>query len=129
YPGIEVEIVETGERLRGAMAFVFNIPQYALGLPLAPGARPADGLLDVYVFERPGLLALARYLGAIVRGRQTHLPDHHHRTARRVHLRSDRPAPVQTDGDPAGFAPAVVEVLPQALALVVAGERGHSMPP
>ena len=58
YPRVEVEL-ETGERLAGAMAFVFNIPQYALGLNLAHDAAADDGLLDVYVFERPGLLALA----------------------------------------------------------------------
>jgi YegS/Rv2252/BmrU family lipid kinase len=119
FPRIEVEIEDTGERLHGAMAFVFNIPQYAMSLGLAPGAEPADGLLDVYVFERPGLLALVRYLYKVARGRQLGLPDHHHRTARRVHLRSTEPAPVQTDGDPAGYLPITLEAIPQALALVV----------
>lgn len=118
FPRIEVEIAETGEVLHGAMAFVFNIPQYALGLPLAPGARSADGLLDVYVFERAGLAALARYVAAIVRGRQTRLSDHYHRKARQVRVRADGPAPIQTDGDPAGFTPATIEVVPQGLALV-----------
>lgn len=123
YPRVEVEIEETGERLHGAMAFVFNIPQYALSLPLPRGADPADGLLDVYVFERPGLAALARYLYAIVRGRQQLLPDHHHRTARRVQLRADVKTPVQTDGDPAGFLPATLEAVPCGLTLVVAAEN------
>jgi diacylglycerol kinase (ATP) len=100
------------------MAFVFNLPQYALNLPLAPGADPADGLLDVYVFERPGLMALARYFAAVVRGRQTRLPDHHHRQAHRVHLFAAERTPVQTDGDPAGFLPATFEAVPRALSLI-----------
>ncbi len=124
YPLVEVEIIDTGERLRGAMVFVFNIPQYALGLRLAPGADPADGLLDVYVFERPGLLSLARYLFAAVRGRQQGLPDHHHRTARQVRIISGERTPVQTDGDPAGFLPATLAIEPAALTLVVARRAG-----
>jgi diacylglycerol kinase family enzyme len=121
YPRIEVEIEETGERLAGAMAFVFNIPQYALSLPLATGAAPDDGLLDVYVFERPGLVALTRYLHAAVLGKQHQLADRHHRQARRVRITSRETAPVQTDGDPAGFLPAALEIVPQALSLVVGG--------
>jgi diacylglycerol kinase family enzyme len=121
YPSVEAEVVDTGERLRGAMVFVFNIPRYAMNLPLAEGAQPSDGLLDLYVFERPGLWGLARYLPAIARGRQANLPDYHHRAARRLRLWSDRPAPVQTDGDPAGFLPAAFEIVPRALTLVVPG--------
>jgi diacylglycerol kinase family enzyme len=122
YPVVEAEVEDTGERLRGAMAFVFNIPRYALGLPLAPGADAADGRLDLYVFERPGLVPLARYLLAIVLGRQHRLPDYQHRSVRRVRLWSDRRAPLQTDGDPAGCLPAALEIVPQALTLVVGRE-------
>src|SRR5437870_4732226 len=32
FPSVEVEIEDTGERLRGATVFLFNLPQYALGL-------------------------------------------------------------------------------------------------
>jgi diacylglycerol kinase family enzyme len=119
YPPIEVEVEDTGERLRGAMVFVFNLPRYALGLPLPAGADPSDGQLDLYVFERPGFLHLARYLHAIVRGRQDTLTDYQHRVVRRVRLWSAQPAPVQIDGDPAGWLPASLEVVPQALTLVV----------
>jgi len=125
YPMIEAEVEETGERLRGALALVFNIPQYALGLPVARGADAADGRLDLYVFERPGLKHLARYLLAILLGRQERLPDFQHRSVRRLRLWSDRRAPLQTDGDPAGWLPASLEVVPQALTLVV-GPSGVS---
>ncbi|MBI1916849.1 MAG: diacylglycerol kinase family lipid kinase [Planctomycetes bacterium] len=123
YPMIEAEVEETGERLRGAMAFVFNIPQYALGLPVARGADPADGQLDLYVFERPGLIHLARYLLAILSGQQHRLPDFQHRSVRSVRLSSDRRAPLQIDGDPAGWLPASLEIVPQSLTLVVGDQR------
>ncbi len=118
YPTIEVELQETGERLRGAMVFVFNIPQYALRLPLPLHSQADDGRLDVYVFERPGMANLARYLEAIVRRRHGHLPDHHHRRVQRACLSAAEQVPVQTDGDPAGFLPVQVEIVPAALTLI-----------
>jgi diacylglycerol kinase family enzyme len=120
YPSIEVEIEDSGERLRGAQALVFNIPRYALGLPLAPGARPDDGLLDVYVFEHPGTWNLFRYLAAVGLGCQDRLSDFQHRTAKRVRLSSSGRAPLQIDGDPAGWLPAVIDMIPQSLTLLTA---------
>ncbi len=123
YPLVEVEIEDSGERLRGAMVFVFNLPRYGPGLRVAPQARPDDGWLDLCVFERPGALPLLRYLVAVVGHRQEHLPDFQHRQFRRVRLWSSQPVPVQTDGDPAGTLPVGIEVVPGALTLLVAGER------
>jgi diacylglycerol kinase family enzyme len=119
FPSIEVALEESGERLRGAMVFVFNIPEYALGLPIAAGGSAEDGLLDVCVFERAGVLALLGYLGAVTSRRHQRLPDFQHRRTRRVFLTASRPTPLQTDGDPAGCLPTTIEVVPRALELVV----------
>jgi diacylglycerol kinase family enzyme len=114
FPPIEAAVGETGEVLRGAAVFVFNLPAYALRLPIAEGARPDDGWLDLFVFRRPGWGNTLRYLAAIVQRRHQRLPDVEHRRVRRVRLSSDAPVPVQTDGDPAGFLPVTVEVVPAA---------------
>jgi diacylglycerol kinase (ATP) len=119
YPPIDVEVIDTGEKLRGSMVFVFNVPRYGLGLPIAAGALADDGLLDAYVFERPGWWALAGYTLAILRGRHLRRPDVHHRRAKGFRLSSSEPVPLQTDGDPAGWLPATVEVLPRKLTLMV----------
>lgn len=118
YPEVVARVEETGERLRGALAFVFNFPVYGPGLRIAPEARADDGLLDLCVFERPGLGPLLRYLAAVATGRQQALPDLHRRRVRRVSLDGAYAVPVQTDGDSAGWAPVEVEVVPGALALV-----------
>ncbi len=115
---IDVNIEETGERLRGAFAFAFNLPCYGMNLPIAPGARADDGLLDLWVFRRPGRWHLLRYFGAVVLGKRKHLRDIQHRRVRRVHLSSRRPVPLQTDGDPAGMLPATIQVIPGALRLL-----------
>jgi diacylglycerol kinase family enzyme len=119
YPPIDAEVIDTGEKLRGSLVFIFNVPRYGLGLPVGPDARPDDGLLDLYVFERPGPFALARYVWAVVRGRQLRLPDVYHRRAKGFRLSSPEAVPLQTDGDPADWLPAVVDVLPQRLTLLV----------
>jgi YegS/Rv2252/BmrU family lipid kinase len=119
FPAIHIEIEETGERLEGAMAFVFNLPRYGMGLPIAPSADPADGRLDVCVFRRPGLLHLLRYTAAVAAGRHRRLQDVLSRRVERLRLWSEAPVPLQADGDPAGFLPATIEVVPAAMELLI----------
>jgi diacylglycerol kinase family enzyme len=119
FPPIDVEVLDTGERLRGATALIFNLPRYALGLPVARGAQADDGLLDLYLFERPGRLRLASYFVAAALGLHTRLHDVKHRQARRFRLSSPSKVPLQIDGDPGPALPVEVEVVPGALTLLV----------
>jgi diacylglycerol kinase family enzyme len=119
FPFLDIEVVETGERLRGANVFVFNLPRYGGGLSIAPEARGDDGVLDLLVFEKRGLFHFFRYLTSIIRGLRHRLRDVQHRLIRGVRLWSESAVPVQTDGDPAGFLPIEIQVVPSALSLVV----------
>jgi len=60
---------------------------------------------------------------AILVGRHHQLAGVHHRRARSFRLWSPGAVPLQTDGDPAGWLPATVEVMPQKLTLVVPDRR------
>ena len=55
--------------------FGFNLPLYALGLPIAPDAVATDGLLDVCTFERGAMWSVARYLWHVARRMHLTLPD------------------------------------------------------
>jgi diacylglycerol kinase family enzyme len=110
-----------GVRVEGTHAFVFNLPRYALGLPLAPEAREDDGRLNWVVFERPGLRNLLLYLWATTRRRHLLRDDVHHGTAARLRITSAQPLPVQVDGDAAGQTPVEVEVVPEALRVIEMG--------
>jgi len=119
FPTVEVEIDETGEHLRGATVFVFNLPEYALRLPIAAGGSAEDGWLDLCVFEKPGVIWQLRYLAAVLIRKHRGLPDFQHRRVKRVRLSTLETAPIQMDGDPGGCLPGIVEVVPAALPLVV----------
>ena len=119
FPEIDVEILETGERLRGAMVMLFNLPAYGLGLPVAVQADPADGRLDLYVFQRPGRSELVRYLCAVILGMHLSLKDVQRRQIQRVRLWSKDKVPIQIDGDPAGYLPMEVEAVEGRWRLIV----------
>jgi diacylglycerol kinase family enzyme len=101
------------------MAFVFNVPRYALGLPLAPQARDDDGLLDLCLFQRGSPRDLVRYFWALLRGAHTGLPDVQCARAARFRIQSDQPVPVQLDGDFFGWLPVELSVRRAALPVLI----------
>jgi YegS/Rv2252/BmrU family lipid kinase len=113
-----LELEADGVRVAGTHAFVFNLPQYALSLPLAPEARDDDGRLDWVVFERPGLRNLLLYLWAVARRRHALRGDVRQGTAARLRIAAQQPLPIQVDGEPAGWTPVEVEVAPAALRVI-----------
>jgi diacylglycerol kinase (ATP) len=133
-------------QLSGRLAVVANLPRYAMGLPIAANAIDDDGLLDLRLFERPselgnreqgtgnsrqedggrrtsrGLRAgfqMFRYLYKVARREHERLPDVRVGRFRRVRIGSKTPVPIQCDGDPAGWTPVEVSVLPGGLTLFV----------
>lgn len=114
-----VTVACDGADCRGAYCVVSNLPEYALAVSLTPAARGDDGELDWLAFERGGLPALAAYAWAVRRARHRDLAHVRSGRGRRLTLTSATPVPVQLDGDPWGFTPAEVEVLPGALGVVV----------
>lgn len=100
---------------------VANGRYYGGGLCVAPRAVPDDGLFDVIVAGDLGLLENVRLLRPLRRG--THLdrgdPKLLHRTARRVEVDAPPRVRLDVDGEQPGAPPAVFEIVPAALDLVV----------
>ena len=112
--------------LSGTTAFVFNLPRYALGLPIAPTALEDDGLLDLVVFRDAGPLRALRYLWMVFRGIHLKRDGVWHRKVARVSVTSSQSVPVQLDGDPGGMVSDpdrgscwTASVLPSAVQVVV----------
>jgi diacylglycerol kinase family enzyme len=114
--------------------FGFNLPLYALGLPIAPDASAADGLLDVCTFQRGKVASVFRYLWHVQRRTHSALEDAVIMHSRRFRLEAhDSPnIPYQIDGDFGGMLPVDVEVLPGDLRLLVspmaAARLGFALP-
>jgi diacylglycerol kinase family enzyme len=105
--------------VKGRLVMVANLPEYALGLPVAGDAAGDDGLLDLRIFKRRSAFQMIRYLINVALRRHEELADVQVARVRTVRIESKVPVPVQCDGDPAGFTPAEISVLPGALTVLV----------
>jgi diacylglycerol kinase (ATP) len=97
------------------------------GRLVAPGARPDDGKLDVYVLSAPSarqgtgggrlrdVAALARYALLLARGRHVEHPGIVHFRVERVSLRTEPRLEIDADGEVSGRTPVSFRILPGAL--------------
>ena len=99
--------------------FVFNLPCYGGKFRIAPHADGSDGLLDVCGFRDRGFW---KHLAAILLRQHRRMADWTACRRRRLRITSDAQVPYQIDGDPGGWLPLDVEVLPARLTLVVPKE-------
>jgi YegS/Rv2252/BmrU family lipid kinase len=108
------------------------------GRLVAPGARPDDGALDVYVLSAPSgddatgggaggrlrdVAALARYALLLLRGRHVEHPRVFHLRAREVTLRTEPRLEIHADGEVAGPTPGTFRVAPAALRVLAPRPR------
>lgn len=120
YPSHELVLTdESGVEHRGRQILIFNLPRYALGLQMAPEALGNDGWLDVRLFAGDMRHWTLRYVWKTWRGTLHQEPSVTSLRIRRANISSAEAVPVHVDGDPAGFTPVDVEVLPLALTLLV----------
>jgi len=109
--------------------FVVNVPRYAGGLRIAPEAEGTDGLLDICTFKEGSFWNGLRYLSGVLLGQHQSWSDCVTVRTRRLRIESDEPVPYQLDGDPGGFLPLEIRVLPQRLTLLVPGEASADVRP
>jgi diacylglycerol kinase (ATP) len=123
YPKLRVSAeggdLPLGQPVSGRLVAVANLPAYAMGLPLAASAEAGDGLLDLRVFRRRSAFQMLRYLYKVALRQHEGLADVVSGRATQVRITCETPVPIQCDGDPAGFTPAEISILPGALTLIV----------
>jgi diacylglycerol kinase (ATP) len=89
------------------------------GLPIAPGADPSDGLLDVVLIPTHPAAKIALLAAEIVLGKHLASSVVMFRRAKKVAVRSRPQMWFNVDGEPVGNVPAVFEVVPRGLSFVV----------
>jgi len=117
-PRLLIEVDGRVRQVRAPMVSVANGPFVGAAYAIAPEARINDGLLDVVIFRRVGVLRLLVHLVAVLGGRR--LPPPPGAVTLRVRsvriaTRGRRPLPVHADGTAIGTTPARFQVVPGAL--------------
>jgi YegS/Rv2252/BmrU family lipid kinase len=106
------------------MVGIANGPTIGGGTPLAPGARPDDGLLDVVVVAAVGPAARVAFATALRTGAHLHRDDVHHLRGTSVRV-SGEPVRHNADGELSDPVPArEYRVLPAAWSLLVPQSDG-----
>ena len=105
---------------------IANAGLYGGDYRIVPDASLSDGLLDILIFTAPANQNAAsqkasffRQVTNAMRGKIVEEPDTLYRRARRISLSAADPADVQIDGDHAGLAPIICELLPRALSVKI----------
>jgi YegS/Rv2252/BmrU family lipid kinase len=88
------------------------------GMKVAPKAAPTDGLLDVQIEHARKREAIA-LMPKIYKGQHVPHPDIEEAKRVRLSIESERPLPIEADGEVLGFTPARFEVLKDLLNLKV----------
>ncbi len=97
--------------------FVFNVPRYAGGLPIAEHAVDDDGFLDVCTFRGGSLWLGLLYLWAVITRSHKRHSDCRIGKCESLRLESKHEVPYQLDGDYGGVLPVDIRVLPKRVNL------------
>lgn len=105
FPRTRVEItIDDNEpvRFRARTVVVGNVGFLQGGIPLLPDAQIDDGLLDVVVVAPKRFIGWLSIVARVVTRRKTNDKRLTRLSGKRVHVRAEKPVPMQLDGDPAG---------------------------
>jgi diacylglycerol kinase (ATP) len=118
---VALEVDGDAEVRRLGQLFVVNFPFFGPRLPVARGADPGDGTLEVVELDARGRSRLALELARLRRG--THLSHHgaRIRSARRIRIATTPGTPVIADTTVLSSSPVEVSVRPRALEVVGPG--------
>jgi YegS/Rv2252/BmrU family lipid kinase len=93
------------QTIEGCFVLIGNGRYYGGPFTLFQEARVDDGLLDALVFQNLGYLDIIRYLGNILMGSHTDLPDVISCQAQKIGVTSAEEVPVEVDGELAMHVP------------------------
>lgn len=115
------EIAVDGERIatEAMLVVVGNSRSYGGGMRVLPDASIDDGLLDVCIVHKLSAAAFLWAFPRVFRGTHVRHPKVTMRRGRRVTVEADRRIQVYGDGERIGSLPAIFEIEPGTLRLVV----------
>ncbi len=106
-------------RDRALMVLISNIQLYAGIVRPSPEARVDDGLLDVCIFKGKSFAYTASHFITIALGQAAQNPQLINLQGRHIRISAKQPTAVHVDAEPIGFTPITVQVVPQALRVIL----------
>jgi YegS/Rv2252/BmrU family lipid kinase len=126
YPAFNARIVVDGveHQLRARMILLalgagIITPRFRVGA----GIDRADGLIDICVFNPPGIVATLTTLGWMALGNPERSRWQRQLRGRRIELDADRSVPFEVDGDYLSDLPVTVEVLDRSARILAPAQR------
>ncbi len=110
-------------------ALISRVANYGGDITIAAHAHLLQGQFEVVLFEGQNSTGYLRYLGGALVNRLAGMSGVTMFRASRVHLTAPHArVRVQLDGEPAGLLPASVEILPDALTVLLSDAYANSLP-
>jgi YegS/Rv2252/BmrU family lipid kinase len=121
---IRITIEEKDITDRGYLAIISNSRYYAGPYKLAEEVRIDDGILNIILFKKSGILDTIRLLVNVLTNRHRMMPDVSFYSGKVIRIHSSRRIKMQMDGDKAPSPPARISVRERFLPVFVhGGER------
>jgi YegS/Rv2252/BmrU family lipid kinase len=111
--------------VEGSFVLIGNGRFYGGPFVLFKDAEIDDGLLDILVFQNLGYVDIVRYLQAILFGTHLDLPDVRYFQTAAADVTSEKPVPVEVDGEVIGQLPIHLDVLPDELLVLAPPPSGR----
>jgi diacylglycerol kinase (ATP) len=115
----EIAVDDDAFTVDAMLAVVGNGMTYGGGMKVLPSARVDDGMLDVCIVERLSKPAFLRAFPRVYTGSHTTHPKVRMLRGTRVTMETNRKIQLYADGERVGPLPAVFELMPGALDVVV----------
>jgi len=129
FQGFDAELTIDGELLQTVILGLVagNTRSYGGMIEIARDARADDGVLDVCLFQGSGRRRFIRHLVDLARGLHTQSEEVQYRRAHRIELQTERPWPVQADGEVVGHTPVSIDCVPESVTVVVAPNKSSPL--
>ena len=116
---VEISFDAGNHRGEILMAAFGNTEWYGGGINIVPSALMDDGALDICVVDKVNKLKLLFLLPSALTGTHTRFPEVKIYRTKRITVTSDIPLPLLGDGEMICATPVSLEVVPQALTVIV----------
>ena len=116
----KMRVTADGDALEpSCWTFVLNVPRYALGLKFVQDASAADGQLDVCTFNGGGFFKGLYYFFNVLFGNHKSISATEFARFKSLTIESDENIPYELDGDPGGYLPLSIRVIPDRMTVMV----------